>query len=145
MFLSLGDLGLGADASPASTLQRGSTARGSFTAQLPKAPYGLKWSMIPGSGFTPPEGGLSTYEYMLTKAPADWNPPVKVETPAEDVKPTTPKPATLAPRPYAPPSAPLMRVPLAVRSPWYKRPVVLAGIGVGVVLTGITAVLSMRK
>ena len=172
MFLTMGDLG---------ELKVGDTARGSFTAALPKPPIRHMWEMVPGTGQTPPGGGLSTYLYKLVRYEADPEPvdvSKRVRTEAEIIAElnaqdtelpqrvarneaqakvnaaaaaaaaaATPATAAAAVLPIA--MAPVSTIVKSMEQayqpkPWFKKPVVLGSIGLGVVLAGITAVLLVR-
>lgn len=78
MYLTLNDLiGIG-------ELKAGDTARGAFTAALPKPPIRHMWQRIAGTGETPSGDGLTTYLYRLVRyedepEPIDFSKLVKSE------------------------------------------------------------------
>jgi len=73
MYITLGDL-MNAGVSGFGELKVGDTARGAFTAALPKPPIRHMWEMVPGTGETPPGGGLITYLYKLVRYEPDPEP-----------------------------------------------------------------------
>ena len=164
MFLTMGDLRMG-------ELEVGATARGSFTAALPRPPVRHMWEMIPGTEEASTSGGRSTFLYRLVRYEADpapivFRPSTEAEIIAEmnandpdfvKLQQTVARneaqaqanaaavaiaPSALVPSLPAP--YPLWEESSELSKPWYKKPVVLGGIGVGVVLAGVAAVLLMQ-
>jgi hypothetical protein len=155
----MGDLG---------TLKIGDTARGAFTAALPKPPIRHHWVRIPGTGETPAGGGLSTYLYRLERYEAD-PPPIDVsklvkseaelvaEANAADtelqkmVSDIEEKEQRLAVEKAKAADQARKAAALSIASrarparPWYKKPIVLGSIGGGVIVTGIIVALLVRR
>ena len=151
----MGDLRMG-------ELEVGATARGSFTAALPRPPVRHMWEMIPGTEEASTSGGRSTFLYRLVRYEADpapivFRPSTEAEIIAEmnandpdfvKLQQTVARNEAQAQANAAAaaiaPSAPLWEASSELSKPWYKKPVVLGGIGVGVVLAGVAAVLLMQ-
>lgn len=153
MFLTMGDIGVG-------VLEVGATARGAFTAALPKPPYLHMWERIPNTGETPPGGGLSTYLYKLVRYEADPAPvdvsklmsteaEIIAEMNAKDpdfvkLQQTVARNEAQAQANATAAAAAAAARAFGLSKPWYKQPMILGGIGVGVLLAGVAAVLLMQ-
>ena len=153
-------------------LQIGDTARGAFTAALPKPPIRHMWEMIPGTGQTPPGGGLTTYLYRLVRyeedpAPLDVSKFTKseaelvAEANKADVKLQVMvaeidarEQAIAAERAaVADQAQKAATLSIALRSPniidvtptpWFKNPLVIAGVVGGVLVASIAGVLLLK-
>jgi hypothetical protein len=154
-------------------LKVGDTARGAFTAALPKPPIRHMWERIPNTGETPPSGGLTTYLYKLVRYEADPEPidvsklvkseaELVAEANAADtelqkmVAEIDAKEQALAAQRAAVADQAQTAATLSIATrranvidvtpakPWYKRPIVLASIVGGVAVASVAGLLLMK-
>lgn len=175
MNMYLSGLGLEDFISGLGELKVGDTARGAFSAALPKPPIRHMWERVPGTEERPSSGGLSTFLYKLVRyeddpAPLDVSKftkseaelvaeankaDVKLQQMVADIdakeKAMAAEKAAAATQAQRAATLSLAARQLTIIDvpkdvqPWYKRTGVLAGIIGAVAAVGITGVWFVRK